>query len=145
MTNFVEIKRIDPDLELPQRAHENDGAVDLRSTINFSLDSLERKLIPTGISVAIPAGFAGLIIPRSGLANKFGVSIVNAPGLIDAGYRGEIGVVLINLSKEPVSFERGDRIAQLAITPVSLMPFFEVSELVDSKRSSGGFGSSGVK
>lgn len=141
---IVEIKRLDPDLELPARAHPGDGAIDLRSREDVTLLPGEFKTIPTGIAVSIPYGFGGFIIPRSGLASRLGVSIVNSPGLIDAGYRGEIGVVLINHSKEEVNFTRGDRIAQMAIMPVSLVPWVEVKELDSSVRASGGFGSSGV-
>lgn len=140
----VSVKRIDTELPMPSRAHPGDGAIDLRSTVSFKLAPGEQLTVKTGIAVAIPYGFAGFVIPRSGLAARHGISIVNAPGLIDAGYRGEIAAVLINLGKEEVAFERGDRIAQLAIVPVSLMPWVEVEDLDDTSRAAGGFGSSGV-
>jgi dUTP pyrophosphatase len=100
-------------------------------------------LVPTGIAVAIPDGYAGLVVPRSGLAVRLGVGVVNAPGLIDAGYRGEIGVILVNHGQEPVAFERGDRIAQLVVTAISTPELVEVDELPPTPRGEGGFGSTG--
>lgn len=143
-TRAVKFKRLDPDLEPPTRAHPGDGAIDLRTREDVTLSPGEYKTIPTGIAVAIPFGFGGFVLPRSGLAAKHGVSIVNAPGLVDAGYRGEIGVILINHGAQEVSFKRGDRIAQLSVIPVSLVPWAEVDDLDSSSRAEGGFGSSGV-
>lgn len=100
-------------------------------------------MVPTGIAVAIPPGYAGLVTPRSGLAARHGISIVNGPGLVDAGYRGEVKVVLVNLSTEPFEILRGDRIAQLVVVPVAVQEFVEVAELPDTTRGSGGFGSTG--
>ncbi|MBR5259933.1 MAG: dUTP diphosphatase [Eggerthellaceae bacterium] len=142
----VHIKMLDCDMEVPAYAHEGDAGLDLRSTIDFSLKPGERKLIPCGFAIAIPEGYAGLVIPRSGLAAKHGISIVNAPGLIDSGYRGEIKVILINTDAE-CAFEakRGDRIAQLMITAVPTVELHVSDELTDSDRGIGGFGSSGIQ
>jgi len=118
--------------------------VDLHARTPARLDPGERAVVPTGIAVAIPMGFAGLVTPRSGLAARHGISVVNGPGLIDAGYRGEIKVVLVNLSSEPFTIDRGDRIAQLVVVPVAIQEFVVVDELPDSGRGSGGFGSTGA-
>ncbi len=100
-------------------------------------------MVPTGIAVAVPDGYAGLVVPRSGLAARHGIGVVNGPGLLDAGYRGEIGVILINHGAEPFTVERGDRIAQLVVLPVVVQEFVEVDELPPSPRGDGGFGSTG--
>ena len=138
------IQRLDEGLPLPERAHAGDAGFDLRSTVDLVLAPGERGLVPTGVAVAIPVGFAGLVQPRSGLAARHGVSIVNTPGLIDSGYRGEIKVIAINLDpKEPFEIRRGDKIAQIVFYPVPETKLREVDELPDSERGEGGFGSSG--
>ena len=144
MTVQVLIQRLDEGVPLPLYAKPGDAGADLVTTIDFTLQPGERKLIPTGIAIALPDGFAAFVHPRSGLAVKHGVSIVNAPGTVDAGYRGELQVILINQDlTESVSFKRGDRIAQMVIQRVERANFLEVSELPGSGRGSGGFGSTG--
>lgn len=141
----VPLKPLDPDLPMPECAYTGDAGVDLRSAEDLVLQPFERALVPCGFSLAIPEGYAGFVLPRSGLAAKHGISIVNAPGLIDSGYRGELKVILVNLDpKEPFSVKRGDRIAQLVIMSVPAAQFHQVAELPDSERGEGGFGSSGV-
>lgn len=136
---------IDSDLETPAYAHAGDAGLDLRSTESFVLAPGERRLVPCGIKIAIPVGYAGLVIPRSGLAYKHGISVVNAPGLIDSGYRGEIKVVLINHDTDhDFMVERGDRIAQLMLVAIPDVTLLRVDVLDDSARGTGGFGSSGV-
>ena len=140
----VLIKRVDPTVPVPVYAKGGDAGADLTSTIDFTLEPGQRALIPTGISIALPDGYVALIHPRSGLALKHGVTLVNTPGTIDAGYRGEIACILINHdAKESISFSKGDRIAQLVIQKVERANFIEVEELPGSSRGSGGFGSSG--
>jgi dUTP pyrophosphatase len=139
----IEIIRLDEDLPLPKTAHFGDGGLDLYATQDDLLDCGERKLIGTGISIAIPIGYCGLITPRSGLALKHGITIVNSPGLIDASYRGEIKVVLLNTDLENLfAIQRGDRIAQLVIQPVYNTIWKEVETLSGPDRG-GGFGHSG--
>jgi len=138
--NFV---RLDGELPVPSQAHIGDAAVDLHSRVDISLVPGERVAVPTGIAVAIPEGHAGLVLPRSGHAIRHGVGVVNGPGLIDSGYRGEVSVLLINHGDEEVKFGRGDRIAQLAIVPVPAVRWIEVADLDDTDRGGGGFGSSG--
>lgn len=141
----VAIKQLDAGLPLPRYAHESDAAVDLCSTVDLVIAPGERALVPTGIAVAIPYGFGGLVIPRSGLAIKHGISVVNAPGLIDSGYRGEIQVVMLNTDKESAfEVKRGDRIAQFAVVPMPPIAFEPVEDLEESDRGSNGFGSTGV-
>jgi len=140
----IPLKRIDPDLPIPGHAHPGDGGVDLHATGPATLQPGERTMMPTGVAIAIPIGFAGLVVPRSGLAARQGVSIVNAPGLVDSGYRGEIKVILINLGSEPIEIVRGDRIAQLVVIAVETQEFVEVDELPSSDRGDGGFGSTGA-
>jgi dUTP diphosphatase len=138
------VQRLDDGLSLPERAHPGDAGFDLRSTVDHVLAPGERAVVPTGIAVAIPAGYAGLVQPRSGLAARHGVGIVNTPGLIDSGYRGEIKVILINLDqKELFEIHRGDKIAQIVFYPVPESTLREVEELPHSERGTGGFGSSG--
>jgi dUTP pyrophosphatase len=138
------VKRLDPLLPLPQRAHDGDAGVDLRSAIELVLHPGERATIPTGIAVAIPDGYAGFVQPRSGLAAKHGLGIVNTPGLIDSGYRGEVKVIVINLdAREPFEIHRGDKIAQLVVLEVPDLKVMEVDELPGSERGERGFGSSG--
>ena len=140
----VLIQRIDDTVPLPAYAHPGDAGADLCSTVDVHLEPGERVLVPTGVAVALPPGYVGLVHPRSGLAARFGVSIVNAPGTVDAGYRGEISVLLINHDpKEPIDIKRGDRIAQLIVQKVEHAAFIEAGELPDSSRGSGGFGSTG--
>ena len=142
----VRAKQLDEGIAVPRCAHAGDAAVDLRSTENMTLAPFERALVHTGIAIALPEGYAGLVIPRSGLALKHGVSVVNGPGLIDSGYRGEIGVVLVNLDPhEPFEVKRGDRIAQLSVVRVESVDFEIADELGETERSAGGFGSSGVE
>ncbi|CAB4649993.1 unannotated protein [freshwater metagenome] len=143
MVNVL-IQRLDPGVPLPMYAKGGDAGADLVTRIDVTLQPGERVLVPTGIAIALPDGFAAFVHPRSGLAVKHGVSIVNAPGTIDAGFRGELQVILINHDiKEPISFKRGDRIAQLVIQQVERADFIEVSELPGSGRGTGGFGSTG--
>jgi dUTP pyrophosphatase len=141
----VLIKRVDPSVPLPTYAKGGDAGADLTTTKDFTLAPGERALIPTGISIALPDGYVALVHPRSGLAIKHGVTLVNTPGTIDAGYRGEIACIMINHDpKDSISFAKGDRIAQLVIQRVERVSFIEVEELPGSGRGSGGFGSTGV-
>jgi dUTP pyrophosphatase len=132
-----------PPLPLPRYETDHAAGLDLRADEPFALAPGERRLVPTGLAVAIPAGFEGQVRPRSGLAVKHGIGIVNAPGTIDADYRGEVKVALVNLGAAPVAFVRGDRIAQLVIAPVAHAELELVEELPESGRGSGGFGSTG--
>ena len=139
------IKRLDEDVELPRYAYPGDAGLDLRSNADLVLEPFERKLIPTGLAIAIPEGCAGFVQPRSGLALKQGLSFPNTPGLIDSHYRGELKVVAINLDPQnPILINKGDRIAQLVIQEVPVVNLVEVKELDETDRGSGGFGSSGV-
>lgn len=143
MTKIL-IKRLDPSVPLPSYAKAGDAGADLATRIDFTINPGERMLVPTGISIALPNGYVALVHPRSGLAIKHGISMVNTPGTIDAGYRGELQVILINHDlTQPVSFKKGDRIAQLVIQKVERADFVEVGDLPGSDRSSGGFGSTG--
>ena len=140
----VLITRLDPDLPLPRYAKGGDAGADIVSRIDITLAPGERALVPTGIAIALPDGYVALVHPRSGLAIKHGVTMVNAPGTVDAGYRGELQIILINHDKnEAVSFKRGDRIAQLVIQKVERAEFVEVHDLPGSGRGTGGFGSTG--
>jgi len=140
----VLITRLDSSVPLPSYAKGGDAGADLTTTIDFTLAPGERQLVPTGIAIALPDGYVALVHPRSGLALKAGVTLVNAPGTIDAGYRGEISCILINHDRfESISFKRGDRIAQLVIQKVERADFIELSELPGSGRGSDGFGSTG--
>jgi dUTP pyrophosphatase len=140
----VLLRRLDPDVPVPSYAHPGDAGVDLVTTVDAVVEPGERALLPTGISVALPPGYAAFVHPRSGLATRYGVSLVNAPGTVDAGYRGEIKVSLVNLDpREAVTFHRGDRVAQLVILKVEHAVFHEVTTLPGSDRGEGGFGSSG--
>ena len=139
------IKRLDEDVELPRYAYPGDAGLDLRSNADLVLEPFERKLIPTGLAIAIPEGDAGFVLPRSGRALKQGLSFPNTPGLIDSHYRGELKVVAINLDPpNPILINKGDRIAQLVIQEVPVVNLVEVKELDETDRGSGGFGSSGV-
>ena len=139
----IPLQRLDDGLPIPAHAHPGDGGVDLYARESVRLEAGQRAVVPTGIAVAIPDGFAGLVTPRSGLAARNGISVVNGPGLVDAGYRGEIKVVLVNLSSEAFAIDRGDRIAQFVVIPVTVQEFVPVEELPGSLRGSGGFGSTG--
>jgi len=144
MSLSIDLKQLDPDLPVPVYAYEGDAGCDLRSSIDAEIAPGERVLIPTGIAIAIPEGYGGFVQPRSGLAIKHGLGIVNTPGLIDAHYRGELKVILINLDpSETFTIERGDKIAQLVIQPVLSVKFNVVEALEETVRGSGGFGSSG--
>ncbi len=142
----VSVKNRCSDLDIPERASEHAAGFDLRAAVDqpLVLAPGERALVPTGISVAIPPGYEGQIRPRSGLAVRHGISLVNAPGTIDADYRGEVQVIAINLGSEPFTIARGDRIAQLVIAPVLAVVLEAVEELGETARGSGGFGSTGV-
>lgn len=145
MTITVPIKRLDPEVELPSYAYPGDAGLDLRSAAMLDIAPYERVLIPTGLAIALPDGYAGFVQPRSGMALKRGLSIVNTPGLIDARYRGELKVIAINLdAHETIHIERGERIAQLVIQEVPVVELVEVDELDETERGSGGFGSSGA-
>src|SRR6187200_2905090 len=140
----VQLVQLDPGLELPSYAHPGDAGADLRSSEGFELQPGERRLVGTGIAIALPVGYAAFVHPRSGLAARHGIGIVNAPGTVDAGYRGEIKVCLINTDRtQSVSIARGDRIAQLIIQPVRVAAFVPVTELPGSARGIGGYGSTG--
>ena len=140
------ITRLDPDLPLPGYAKPGDAGADLTSRIDITLQPGERALVPTGISIALPNGYVALVHPRSGLAIKHGVTMVNSPGTVDAGFRGELQIILINHDpKEAISFKKGDRIAQLVIQQVERAEFVEVDSLPGSDRGTGGFGSTGGK
>jgi dUTP pyrophosphatase len=140
----VLVTRIDKSMPTPSYAKGGDAGADLSTAIDFTIAPGERKLIPTGISIALPDGYAAFVHPRSGLAIKYGVSMVNTPGTIDAGYRGELQVILINHDlTQSASFTKGDRIAQLVIQKVERAEFVEVAQLPGSQRASGGFGSTG--
>lgn len=149
MLTDLPVVRLDRELPLPGRAHEGDAGVDLFSARDVELGPGQRALVPTGIAVAIPHGMVGLVHPRSGLAARVGLSIVNSPGTVDAGYRGEIKVALINLDPaEPIVIRRGDRIAQLLVQRVELPELVEVTSfdevgLAETSRGDGGHGSSG--
>ncbi len=134
----------DPSLALPAYAREGDAGLDLAAATAVTLPPSGRQLVPTGLRMAIPDGYAGLVLPRSGLALRAGVTVLNAPGLIDSGYRGEIGVLLVNHGTEAVTIGRGERIAQLVIQPVARASLVEVRALGESRRGTGGFGSTGV-
>ncbi|MGH3454414.1 MAG: dUTP diphosphatase [Nocardioidaceae bacterium] len=140
----VLIQRLDDGVELPQYAHPGDAGADLRTTVDVNLSPGERALVPTGIAMALPTGYAAFVQPRSGLAARCGLSIVNSPGTIDSGYRGEIKVLLVNLDPAtPIRLSRGDRVAQLVIQPVEQARFHVVDDLPDSARGAGGYGSTG--
>lgn len=142
----IPIQRLDEGIEIPTHAYAGDAGTDLRSTVDAALEPFERMAVPCGIAIALPEGYAGFVLPRSGLAAKHGVSIVNAPGLIDSGYRGELKVVLVNLDpREPFEIKRGDRIAQLVVMPVPPVTYAPVDALSETERGTGGFGSSGVR
>lgn len=142
----VLITRLDDSIPLPRYAKAGDAGADLCTRIDFTIEPGERALIPTGISIALPDGYAAFVHPRSGLAIKHGISMVNTPGTVDAAYRGELQVILINHDlREAISFKKGDRIAQLVIQRVERADFIEVESLPGTDRGAGGFGSTGTK
>ena len=140
----ISIRRVDPGLPLPSYAHPGDAGADLHSAVDLTLQPGERALVATGIAMALPEGYVALVHPRSGLAARHGLSIVNTPGTVDAGYRGEIKVMLINHDpREPIELRRGDRIAQLVIQRFETASFVEADALPESARGAGGYGSTG--
>jgi dUTP diphosphatase len=138
------LARLDRSIDLPSYAREGDAGLDLRAAHDATLEPGARALVGTGLAVAIPPGYAGLVLPRSGLALSQGVTVLNAPGLVDAGYRGELKVLLVNHGEKLASVRRGDRVAQLVIQRVERAELIEVTELPASERGAGGFGSTGV-
>jgi len=142
----LQVRRCREGARMPVFAHEGDAGLDLCAIEACTLKPFERKLVPTGVQVAIPAGYAGFVMPRSGNALKLGLSFPNTPGLIDSGYRGELQVIAINLDPDnTITIEVGDRIAQLVVIPTPALTICEVEELEGTKRGESGFGSSGVK
>ena len=139
----VNFARLDPELPVPVPAYIGDAAVDLHSRVGVTLEPGERAAVPTGLAIALPEGYAGFVIPRSGHAIHRGLGLVNSPGLIDSGYRGEIKVIVINHGQQTVGFQRGDRIAQLAILPIPEVQWVEVESLDETQRGAAGLGSSG--
>jgi dUTP pyrophosphatase len=140
----ISLVRLDPELPAPSYAHPGDAGADIHAAVEVTLGPGERALVPTGIALALPEGFVALVHPRSGLAARHGISIVNAPGTIDAGYRGEVRVCLVNTDpRESFTVRRGDRIAQLVIQRFETASFVEVADLPDSVRGDGGYGSTG--
>ena len=143
-TPHVRLRRLDAGVPLPSYAHPGDAGADIATAVDVTLEPGERALVPTGIALAVPPGWACFVHPRSGLAAREGLTIVNAPGTVDAGYRGEIKVPLVNHDRdETIVVRRGDRIAQLVVQPVTRVVFDVVDELPDSTRGAGGFGSTG--
>jgi dUTP diphosphatase len=140
----VPVLRVDAALPLPAYARPDDAGLDLYAAEPVTLAPGARALVPTGIALAIPPGFAGFVLPRSGLALRHGVTLLNTPGLVDAGYRGEIKVLLVNHGDAPVSLSRGDRVAQLVVQRVERVALHPVTALPDSPRGAGGFGSTGA-
>lgn len=139
------IRRLDPDLPLPQAMRLGDAAIDLPARVDITIEPGSRALVPTGFAVALPQGWCGLVLPRSGLALEHGLTVLNTPGLIDAGYRGELQVILVNHGDQAVSIERAQRIAQFLVQPVPPVELVEVDELPEAidDRGEQGFGSSG--
>jgi dUTP pyrophosphatase len=141
----IPVKRLDPDVPLPRYARAGDAGLDLHSAERVVIEPGGRTLVRTGLALAIPPGFAGFVLPRSGLALRHGVTVLNAPGLIDAGYRGEVQVLLVNHDADAaVTVERGERIAQLVVQAVETAELVEVDDLAVTERGTGGFGSTGV-
>lgn len=140
----MQLSRLDAELPVPSYAQPGDAGVDLLATSDVVIQPGERAVVGTGVAVALPEGYAGFVHPRSGLAARAGLSVVNTPGTIDSGYRGEIRVCLINHDpREPIRLQRGDRIAQLVVQRVERVRFVEVTELPESARGAGGYGSTG--
>lgn len=144
MTEQIRVKRLHPDAKIPKAAKVGDVAFDLYSVIDYELKSGERYAVPTGIAIEIPVGYEGQVRPRSGLALKDGITVLNTPGTIDSGYRGEVKTIMINHGDISFKITKGMRISQLAIRPVPKVEFIEVDELSDTDRGEGGFGSTGV-
>lgn len=141
----IEVVRLDAGLPLPSYAHPGDAGADLHTTVDLHLAPGERALVPTGVAVAVPVGYVALVHPRSGLAARYGLSVLNTPGTVDAGYRGELKVLLVNLDPaEPIELSRGDRIAQLVVQRVEHADFVAVSALTTTARGDGGYGSTGL-
>jgi dUTP pyrophosphatase len=140
----IPVVRRDPAYQLPRFAHSGDAGADLHAVEAVTIGAGEYALVATGLSMAIPEGHAGLVLPRSGLAVRTGITVLNSPGLVDSGYRGELKVALINHGKEAFEIAVGDRIAQLVIVPVSSPDYEVVDSLEDTERGSGGFGSTGL-
>lgn len=141
----IEIKALNEAAKIPSYAYSGDAGMDLRASESLTLQPFERVLVPTGLAIALPEGYAGFVLPRSGLAIKHGITVVNTPGLIDSNYRGELKVILQNTDPhEPFKIHIGDRIAQLVVMPVPHMSFTPVDVLSNTERGEGGFGSSGV-
>ena len=141
---LLPLLRLDRGLPPPAYAHPGDAGADLSTTVDIRLGPGERATVPTGVAIALPPGYAGFVHPRSGLAARHGLTVVNAPGTVDAGYRGEIRVTLLNTdSSRPVELRRGDRIAQLVVQRVARATFVEVTELPPTPRGESGFGSTG--
>jgi dUTP pyrophosphatase len=140
----IKIKRLVPHAIAPKYEHPGDSGADLYSTLDQTLAPLERAAIPTGLSVEIPVGYELQVRPKSGLALKQGLTVLNTPGTVDAGYRGEIQVILINLGSEPIEIKQGQKIAQMVLAPVVFGSFEDVEELTTSQRGEGGFGSTGI-
>ena len=141
---IVKIKRLIPEAKLPRYEHPGDSGADLVAVADYTLQPMQRVAVPTGISAEVPMGFELQIRPKSGLALNHGVTVLNTPGTVDAGYRGEIKVILINLGSEPFDIIKGQKIAQLVVAPVARGQFEFVSELTQSQRGSSGFGSTGL-
>lgn len=140
----LEFRRLDPDVPLPSYAHDGDAGVDLRAWADLVVEPGRRAMVATGLAVAIPQGHAGLVLPRSGLASRSGLTLANAPGLIDSGYRGELMIAVVNLDPDDaVKISRGDRIAQLIVVPFLPVEPVAVDDLPPTSRGEGGFGSSG--
>lgn len=141
----LDFERLRPEAVLPTRAHPGDAGLDLYSAVDVDVRPGEREMVPTGVAVAIPEGHAGLVLPRSGLASRHGLTLANAPGLIDAGYRGEVICATVNLDRErPVRIQKGDRIAQLLVVPFAELAPGWVEQLPGSDRGEDGFGSTGT-
>lgn len=141
---IVKIKRLVPEAKLPRYEHPGDSGADLAAVNDYTLQPMQWFAVPTGISAEVPAGFELQVRPRSGLALRHGVTVLNTPGTVDAGYRGEIKVILLNLGSEPFHVSKGQKIAQLVVAPVVRGQFEEVNNLTESQRASGGFGSTGM-
>lgn len=141
----LRVRRLRPQARLPVRAHDDDAGYDLHAAESLELGPGERAMVSTGIAIELPPGHAGWVVPRSGLAARHGVALVNAPGLIDAGYRGEVRVLLLNTDRtEPFTVSAGDRIAQLVVAAVAAPEVVEVADLETTARGAGGFGSTGA-
>jgi dUTP pyrophosphatase len=140
----LQVKRLVADVPLPAYAHDGDAGLDLAAAEDVELPAGGRAAVPTGLAVAVPRGWVGLVHPRSGLARRHGVTVANAPGTIEAGYRGEVQVLLVNLGRDPVTLRKGDRVAQLLLQRVGRAEIIEVEELDGTTRGEGGFGSTGL-